>query len=66
VIVICPKCKDTNPWIIEVRGVYDGALIWECRACRHRWPRFAENTPLYKRAMELLAQWRLIDSEGVG
>jgi hypothetical protein len=25
---------------IEVRGVYDGVLLWECPDCQKRWRRF--------------------------
>lgn len=38
-----------NPWPtwkrkvgIEVRGAYDGVLIWQCPDCKHMWPRFQE------------------------
>lgn len=27
---------------MEVRGVYDGVLIWYCPDCGHKWPRFAD------------------------
>ncbi len=44
--VACPKCGDKNPIMVEVRGVYDGALYWLCNFDHdgqgdfawHRWP----------------------------
>jgi len=39
----------TNEWPtwqrfhgIEVRGAYDGILIWQCPDCDHLWPRFSK------------------------
>lgn len=41
---------------IEVRGVYDGVLIWQCPDCGHMWPRFPESDWRYAKAAELIAQ----------
>jgi hypothetical protein len=35
---------------IEVRGVYDGILFWQCPDCDGRWHRFAEGHWLRSRA----------------
>ena len=40
---------------IEVRGVYDGILIWHCKECNERWPRFTEGF-LYERAARYLLE----------
>lgn len=44
---------------IEVRGVYDGVLIWKCEKCNHMWPRFSEENweRLHKKALEIINQW---------
>lgn len=49
-----------NPWPrwrnklgIEVRGAYDGVLIWKHETCGHMWPRFSESDwdVMYHRAL---------------
>ena len=40
----CPRCGHTEQYAIEVRGVYDGTLVWQCRDCSHMWPRFPGGT----------------------
>lgn len=35
---------------IEVRGVYDGVLFWQCPDCEGRWHRFPEDHWLRERA----------------
>jgi hypothetical protein len=52
----CPQCGMTNPYGIEIRGGYDGVLIWECPACNHMWPRFTSG-PRHKRGLETIARW---------
>lgn len=53
----CPQCKGKDPFGVEIRGVYDGILLWECRYCGHRWPRFPEGTGLHRRATEMIKMW---------
>lgn len=57
----------TNPWPtwkhkmgIEVRGVYDGVLIWKCPFCKHMWPRFSYDQwgNLYEKALEVIQNWK--------
>jgi ssDNA-binding Zn-finger/Zn-ribbon topoisomerase 1 len=50
----CPKCGYGQPWIVEVRGVYDGGLYWECPSCHHMWPRFPAGTKLHRIALEMI------------
>lgn len=35
---------------VEIRGVYDGVLFWQCPDCGGRWHRFPATHPLYERA----------------
>lgn len=37
---------------IEIRGVYDGVLFWQCPDCGGRWHRFPEGHDLRQRALE--------------
>lgn len=42
---------------IEVRGVYDGILIWKCPDCNHMWPRFPNEAyweRLHKKALYII------------
>lgn len=57
----------TNPWPtwqrftgIEVRGLYDGVLIWKCPDCDHMWPRFGENSwpAMYNKAIDTIKKWK--------
>lgn len=32
---------------VEVRGVYDGVLLWQCPDCGKRWHRFGPDHHLY-------------------
>jgi hypothetical protein len=41
----CPFCEQGPFYGVEIRGVYDGALFWEC-AEGHRWHRFPEGHPI--------------------
>jgi hypothetical protein len=41
-MIECPNCGNNEQGKMlghEVRGVYDGVLVWECLGCRHAWPR---------------------------
>lgn len=40
---------------LEVRGVYDGVLIWYCPDCDVKWPRFGKPDWRHKEAMRLIA-----------
>lgn len=48
---------------IEVRGVYDGVLIFQCPECGNMWPRFTEG-PLRDKARQVIARWDEIREEG--
>jgi len=50
----CAKCGRRSPWGVEVRGVYDGVLYWECPACQHAWSRWPEGSPMHKKAVEMI------------
>lgn len=55
----CPFCgKEEGDYFaftgIEVRGIYDGVLIWECGVCKHRWPRFNPPGRLYDYAVLMI------------
>lgn len=39
---------------VEVRGVYDGVLFWQCPSCNGRWHRFPEDDYRYARADEYM------------
>lgn len=55
---------EVNPWPtfsrkhgIEVRGVYDGVLVWQCPDCAEMWPRFQKNDDgrfLWTKGMEYI------------
>lgn len=44
---------------INVRGAYDGILIWQCPDCKGYWPRFSADTweRLHNRAVEIIDGW---------
>lgn len=44
---------------IQVRGVYDGILIWQCPFCQYMWPRFSEEfwERLHIKALQIITQW---------
>ncbi len=46
----CPKCDCPGYVMVEVPGVYDGGLFYECVNCHHRWHRFEPHHYLYTRA----------------
>jgi hypothetical protein len=35
---------------VQVRGVYDGVLFWQCPRCDHRWHCFPPGSPYRARA----------------
>jgi predicted RNA-binding Zn-ribbon protein involved in translation (DUF1610 family) len=41
---------------IEVRGVYDGVLYWQCPDCGHKWHRWPEGHHLRRKAEYYVAQ----------
>lgn len=62
----------TNPWPnwtrfkgIEVRGEYDGILIWQCCDCKHRWPRFSQEQweTVYNKAVRIINDWNKESNE---
>lgn len=48
----CPQCgaKQARVAGVEVWGVYDGALFWQCLDCGWAWHRWAEGRDLRQRA----------------
>lgn len=53
----CPQCANDNGSAIighEVRGVYDGVLVWGCMGCGHLWNRWPEGHYLHAKAEEWL------------
>lgn len=47
---------------VEIPGVYDGCLYWQCPDCGHRWHRWPEGNPLRQAAEDyvsgpLSARW---------
>jgi len=42
---------------IEVQGVFDGTLIWECGSCHKLRPRFDPPGRWHDRALEIIANW---------
>jgi hypothetical protein len=52
----CPFCGNLVVLGVEVQGIYDGVLIWEC-GMHHRWPRFEFGSRLYDRAKDLIDEW---------
>jgi hypothetical protein len=58
--LICPACAEVDGYrerftAIEIRGAYDGVLIWQCSRCRHMWPRFPDGR-LHRQALEAIAE----------
>lgn len=52
----CPFCGNLVVLGVEVQGVYDGTLIWEC-GVHHRWPRFPPPGRLHDMAVEIITKW---------
>lgn len=50
---VCPRCGGEPVASIEVRGVYDGTLIWQCDG-GHLWPRFPSGR-LHAEATRMIA-----------
>lgn len=56
---VCPGCEadmsapdgKSHRIGVEIRGVYDGVLFWECPFCGHHWHRFGEDNPHRHRAV---------------
>lgn len=55
--ITCPHCgvdlrlgEYFRVFGVEVPGVYDGALFWQCPDCAGRWHRFPEGHSLRERA----------------
>lgn len=64
---VCPNCgakEEGDAFFyftgIEIRGVYDGVLIWECVLCKHRWPRFRPPGRLYDYAVLMIEMERVM------
>jgi hypothetical protein len=50
-----PSSRDFG---IEVQGVYDGILIWDCWSCRSLRPRFHDPADKWHRmALEIINRW---------
>jgi hypothetical protein len=66
----CPHCgagllsdkltTDGEPYrlaiLVEVQGVYDGGLFYQCPFCNGRWHRFPEDHWLYPRAARYIGE----------
>lgn len=52
----CEECS-TDLVIVEVRGIYDGGLFFECMACGHRQHRWPEGHYLRARAESYWARF---------
>ena len=50
--LVCPVCHENQIIGIELRGQYDGVLVWRCAKCEHQWPRFASG-----RWHDVAAKW---------
>ena len=57
IVPACPAGHIDMPFVIEVRGVYDGGLIWECPVCHAKWPRFNEGR-LHRAALKVIEEWK--------
>ena len=48
---VCPKCQQAETVVgIEVGGVYDGVLFWECIEDGTKWHRWPEGHRLHAEA----------------
>lgn len=54
--LLCEDCDSADLIGIQVDGVYDGVLIWECRICGHRSPRFKDGRQ-HDIALRLIEEW---------
>ena len=57
-----PKHFGVNCVMIEVRGVYDGALYYKCTKCGYRYHRFPEGHYLHERAKPYV-EGTVVDNE---
>lgn len=39
---------------VEIRGVHDGILFWQCPFCDHQWHRFPPGDPRRQRAAKYM------------
>lgn len=39
---------------IEVQGVYDGILVWQCPYCAAMWPRFPDGTWKWSKGLDYI------------
>ena len=61
---VCPLCGadfaygETGQYSrrigVEIPGVYDGVLFWQCPDCGGRWHRFPESHYLHERATRFI------------
>lgn len=48
---ICPDCTETkNIVLVEVQGIYDGALYFQCQHCPTAWHRFPKGDYIREKA----------------
>jgi Zn ribbon nucleic-acid-binding protein len=52
----CPECYTASMIGVEIQGVYDGVLYWECLYCGHRWHRFPAGHYLHAKAEKYLSK----------
>jgi hypothetical protein len=50
-----PKCCGEPMVLVEIQGVYDGGLFWECAACGKQKHRFPTSHPLRIKAERYMA-----------
>lgn len=70
-LTACPHCRSSlsdgkggcRAILIEIRGVYDGALLWGCPVCDLRWHRWPPGHPLRERAHRHLQRWNNMGGE---
>lgn len=46
----CEDCRSEAITMVEICGVYDGGLFYECLDCELRWHRWPEGHPLRDKA----------------
>lgn len=79
---VCPSCGEDLEYQVskstysrkigvEIWGMYDGVLFWQCPLCDHRWHRWPEGHPLRERAGKAMAirdEWvrRRAEKEAAG
>jgi hypothetical protein len=44
-------CDESATVMVQVRGVYDGGLFFECRGCGRAWHRWEAGSSLWQRAV---------------